>query len=170
MGIGRPFPGSGVHTQARARCAGRTDGCLQDRAGPEALSGRKHSRASSLRTWPRDARGAGGGIPGLGQPTAASRPGPPASRRPQRPKQAARVASPCLGVWVIFPGLPFLLQLSSRGPRGLSNKVRRLPRESRKYIESQGALGVREKRALTATTTGPQLVTTPIQGRQPNQA
>lgn len=48
-------------------------------------------------------------------------------------------------IWVIIPGFPFLPQLSSQGPRGSCNKVCRSPRESRKYIKSQGPLGVSGK-------------------------
>lgn len=75
----------------------------------------------------------------------APRQGPPDSFRPQWLKQEARVAIPVPRVSVIIPGFSFLLRLSSRGPRGRCNKVRRAPRESRKYIKSQGPLGARGK-------------------------
>lgn len=55
------------------------------------------------------------------------------------------MAFPVPRVSVMIPGFPFLLQLSSQGPRGLCNKVCRAPRESRKSIKSQGPLGVRGK-------------------------
>lgn len=48
-------------------------------------------------------------------------------------------------VRVILPGFPLLLELSSQGPRGLCNKVLRVPWESRKCIKSQGPLEVRGK-------------------------
>lgn len=48
-------------------------------------------------------------------------------------------------VRVILPGFPLLLELSSQGPRGLCNKVLRVPWESRKCIKSQGPLEVRRK-------------------------
>lgn len=71
--------------------------------------------------------------------------GPPVSLQPQRLKREAGVAFPVPGVWVIIPCFPLLLELSSQGPRGLCNKVRRVLWESRKYIKSQGPLGVRGK-------------------------